>query len=152
MAQTKPTFTKSETVGKKGRASSVDEHVGSRLRQIRTLMGYSQEKLADSVGITFQQVQKYENGANRVSAGRLYEFSRLLNVPVQYFFENLESKVSNTSLGMADNDQEGLEPPQNLLDSKETAELLRTYYQLNSEDQRKDLLKMIKTMVKNMQS
>lgn len=75
---------KVEATKKKGRANSIDEHVGLQLRQRRALMGYSQEKLAEQVGITFQQIQKYENGANRVSASRLYEFSKVLDIPVSF--------------------------------------------------------------------
>lgn len=75
--------------GKKGRSGEIDEHVGRRLRQRRVLLGLSQEKLAESVGITFQQIQKYENGANRISAGRLYEFAQLLKVSVLFFYQGL---------------------------------------------------------------
>ena len=141
---------KDTTTGKKGRASSIDEHVGSRLRQRRTLMGLSQEKLADSVGITFQQIQKYENGANRVSAGRLFEFSKVLQVPVNFFFDSMQEQEA--SFGLAENDQAGFESQEDLIQKKETIDLIRTYYQIKNEDQRKDLLKMIKTMVKNMQT
>lgn len=140
---------KDTTAGKKGRASSIDEHVGARLRQRRTLLGFSQEKLAEAVGITFQQIQKYENGANRVSAGRLYEFSKVLQIPVSFFFDSMEE---NTSFGMAENKQDGFESQEDLIQKKETIDLIRTYYQIRNEEQRKDLLKMIKTMVKNMQS
>lgn len=139
---------KNTTAGKKGRASSIDEYVGGRLRQRRTLLGFSQEKLAEAVGITFQQIQKYENGANRVSAGRLYEFSKVLQVPVSFFFDSMED---NQATGMAESKQEGFESQEDLIQKKETIDLIRTYYQIKNEDQRKDLLKMIKTMVKNMQ-
>lgn len=67
----------------------VDVHVGQRLRQRRTLMGVSQEKLAESLGVTFQQVQKYERGTNRIGASRLYDIGRMLEVSVAYFFEEL---------------------------------------------------------------
>ena len=137
--------------GKKGRASSIDEHVGARLKQRRTLMGLSQEKLAEAVGITFQQIQKYENGANRVSAGRLYEFSSILSVPVTYFFDNIAGSDTGGVLGMAESAQAGFESQEDLIQKKETIDLIRTYYQIKNEDQRKDLLKMIKTIVKNMQ-
>ncbi|MEM6781275.1 MAG: helix-turn-helix transcriptional regulator [Pseudomonadota bacterium] len=139
--------------GKKGRASSIDEYVGARLRQRRTLLGMSQEKLADAVGITFQQIQKYENGANRVSAGRLYEFSNILEVPVNFFYENMQSMNEKVgAMGMAESGQAGFETQEDLVNRKETIDLIRTYYQIENEEQRKDLLKMIKTMVKNMQT
>lgn len=73
----------------KGKPDSVDIHVGDQLRARRTLIGLSQEKLAVAVGLTFQQVQKYERGKNRISAGRLYQFSHILEVSIDYFYEGL---------------------------------------------------------------
>ncbi|MEG9883329.1 MAG: helix-turn-helix transcriptional regulator [Hyphomicrobiales bacterium] len=73
---------------KKG-PNPIDIHVGSRVRMRRMLLGISQERLAEQLGLTFQQVQKYEKGANRVSASRLYQMSRIFAVPVQYFFEDM---------------------------------------------------------------
>lgn len=140
-----------DSTGKKGRASSIDEYVGARLKQRRTLMGLSQEKLADAVGITFQQIQKYENGANRVSAGRLFEFSTILGVPINYFFEKIAPKQDHGAFGLAESEQAGFESQGDLIQKKETIDLIRTYYQIKNEDQRRDLLKMLKTMVKNMQ-
>ncbi len=67
----------------------VDSHVGSRIRVCRKLMGHSQQSLASSLGLTFQQVQKYERGSNRVSASKLYDIARFLGVPISYFFEEL---------------------------------------------------------------
>jgi transcriptional regulator with XRE-family HTH domain len=69
--------------------SSVDKHVGARLRAARLEAGKSQTEVADALGITFQQVQKYEKGVNRISAGTLYELSRLFAAPVQFFFDGL---------------------------------------------------------------
>ena len=68
----------------------VDVHVGARVRLRRTALGMSQEKLGDAIGLTFQQVQKYERGTNRIGASRLYELSRVLEVPVSFFFEELD--------------------------------------------------------------
>lgn len=68
----------------------IDVHVGARVRMRRKLLGFSQEKLADQLGLTFQQVQKYERGANRVSASKLYEIGQALDAPVSYFFEGLD--------------------------------------------------------------
>jgi transcriptional regulator with XRE-family HTH domain len=77
----------------------IDVHVGGRLRERRRELGWSQEKLAAAVGLTFQQVQKYERGANRIGASRLYEFSIALDVPVGYFFERLSREaVGETGL------------------------------------------------------
>jgi len=69
----------------------VDVHVGSRVRMQRMLIGMSQEKLGEALGLTFQQVQKYEKGANRIGASRLYEIGAVLGVPIEYFFEGLEN-------------------------------------------------------------
>lgn len=72
-------------------ADEVDAHVGRRLRRRRTSLGISQEQLGAALGLTFQQVQKYEKGQNRIGAGRLYRIASILSVPVQYFFEGLEN-------------------------------------------------------------
>ena len=74
----------------KGKPCETDVHVGHRLRLRRSFLGLSQEKLADALELTFQQVQKYERGVNRISAGRLWEMSKILDVPVSYFYEGLE--------------------------------------------------------------
>ena len=74
----------------RGKPNSVDIHVGNRVRQRRTLLGLSQERLASALDLTFQQVQKYERGANRIGAGRLFQLARALDVPVNYFFEDLD--------------------------------------------------------------
>src|ERR1700681_831166 len=74
---------------KSERRNPVDVHVGSRVPLRRTLLGMSQEKLGDAIGLTFQQVQKYERGANRIGASRLFDLSRVLDVPVSFFFEDM---------------------------------------------------------------
>lgn len=76
-------------VENKKKPNPVDVHVGSRVRLRRTMLGMSQEKLGESLGITFQQIQKYEKGSNRVGASRLQRISEVLNVPVSYFFDDL---------------------------------------------------------------
>ena len=70
-----------------GKPNPVDVHVGGRVRLRRTLLGMSQEKLGEAIGLTFQQVQKYERGANRIGASRLWDLSRVLDCPMSYFFE-----------------------------------------------------------------
>lgn len=137
---------------KKGRASSVDEHVGARLRQRRALMGMSQEKLAECVGITFQQVQKYENGANRISAGRLYEFSDALNVPVSFFYENMKANnpKSYRNLGVSEGEQSVIEDQPDIMQMKETLELVRVYYSIQNPKLRKDLFNLVKSMADNL--
>ena len=78
----------------KGFPNPIDVHVGQRVRQRRTLLGMSQEKLAEAIGLTFQQVQKYERGANRVGSSRLFDLARVLDVPIAYFFEDMEANVA----------------------------------------------------------
>jgi transcriptional regulator with XRE-family HTH domain len=121
--------------------------VGQRLRVRRSLLGLSQEKLADAIGLTFQQVQKYERGMNRISAGRLYQFSKILDVPVAFFFEQLGQTPENQNLvrGLSDNDQEAFMPA-DLMQSKETLDLIRAYYSIPSEETRKNIYKFIKSM------
>ena len=72
------------------RASEIDRYVGARIRERRVMLGLSQQQMADLIGVTYQQAHKYERGINRISAGRLYEISQVLGVPVSYFFDGLE--------------------------------------------------------------
>ena len=142
----------------KGIPDTIDKHVGQQLRNRRTLLGLSQEKLAEQVGVTFQQVQKYERGTNRISASRLFSFSKILGVSIDYFYENISgSKTSNIPLaGMADNSQEAFSSgqstekdlPEDIFSRKETIDLLRTYYSVKDEEERKGILKFVKSMVK----
>ncbi len=76
-------------------ANGVDLHVGQRLRRRRRLLGLTQQQLADAIGVRFQQIQKYECGANRMTAGRLYELSRALDIGVQYFFDGIPVPEDN---------------------------------------------------------
>lgn len=82
---------------RKGGPHPVDIHVGSRLRLRRMMLGLSQSRLGESVGLTFQQIQKYERGANRMGASRLYELARILDVPISYFFEEMPSTIAKTA-------------------------------------------------------
>ena len=104
-----------------GGPNPVDVHVGSRVRMRRTLLGLSQEKLGEAIGLTFQQVQKYETGANRVSASRLWQLCEALNVPVSFFFEGYpEDKPSTKSRGFSESND--------VLNEREALELVRAYY------------------------
>ena len=87
----------------KKKPNPIDIHVGSRIRLRRTMLGMSQEKLGEALGITFQQIQKYEKGTNRVGASRLQAISGILNVPVSFFFEDApDGNPANTPAGMAE--------------------------------------------------
>ncbi len=137
----------------KGVPDDVDRHVGQQLKSRRILLGMSQEKLAESVGITFQQVQKYERGTNRISAGRLLKFSKTLQVPVGYFFEGAEVSPKaepggSKKQGFSDSEQESLtgSMPEDVMSRKETLDLLRNYYSIKDPSVRKMILKMVKSM------
>lgn len=131
----------------KGTPDTVDVHVGQRLRVRRSLLGLSQEKLAEAIGLTFQQVQKYEKGMNRISAGRLFQFSKILEVPISYFYENLAEQASNKSsaFALSDNEQEGF-LSSDLMQNKETLDLIRLYYSIPDVNMRKDIFRFIKSM------
>ncbi|MEL7129355.1 MAG: helix-turn-helix transcriptional regulator [Pseudomonadota bacterium] len=121
-------------------ADETDLHVGKRLRRRRRLLGMTQQELAVQVGVRFQQIQKYECGANRMTSSRLYDLSRALNVSVQYFFDGLEQ----TDLpGRPANDAERLES--DVLSQKETLELVRAYYRLGERPRRR-LLELAKAL------
>src|SRR5947207_5401337 len=75
-----------------GRTEDIDRHVGARVRELRIMLGLTQQQLADLIGVTYQQAHKYERGINRVSAGRLYEIAQVLSVPVGYFFDGLQEE------------------------------------------------------------
>src|ERR1700683_5507100 len=114
--------------GKGGGPNPVDVHVGARWRLRRTLLDMSQEKLGQAIGLTFQQVQKYERGANRVGASRLFDLSRVLDVPVSFFFEGIVDPPpapANPGVpdGMAEAPAEGFQPEPII--KRETLELVR---------------------------
>ena len=146
----KKSVSKSDAPKKKGRANLIDENVGFQLRQRRALLGLSQEKLAEQVGLTFQQIQKYENGANRISASRLFEFSKVLDIPVNFFFETSGLPVS--SAGLAEGEQATFEGPDDVMRRKETLELIRVYYSIDNPKLRKDLFKLVKSMAENLKN
>lgn len=137
--------------GKKGRATSLDSLLGAQLRQRRSILGMSQEKLAEQIGITFQQIQKYENGANRISASRLFELSKALNVPVGLFFENMEyNQPAADFAALGENDQAPIEGMDDIMTRKETLELIRVYYSIDDPKLRKDLFKLLRGMAENL--
>lgn len=123
----------------------VDIHVGKRLRQKRTILGMSQEALGNAIGVTFQQVQKYERGANRMGSSRLFDFSKILGVPVSYFFEEYDNGSGSALLGgMAESGAPGFEHEQ--LSSRETLEMMRAYYKIKSPTVRKRLFELVKSV------
>lgn len=123
----------------------VDSHVGKRLRLRRKMLGFSQEDLGKSVGITFQQVQKYERGTNRICSSRLYEFAKILSVPVSYFFEEFEA--AGFAEGEAPFEHEAQVAKQDL-ENKETMSLVQAYYRIDDPMVRNKVLSLIKSLEK----
>ncbi len=142
--------TEGPAVEKDGRPSPIDVHVGTRIRLRRTLLGMSQEKLGEALGLTFQQVQKYERGVNRVGASRLFDLSRVLDVPISFFFDDLPDNLSGLAgkraTGMGGS-QEGFEEEN--MNRRETLELVRAYYRISDPSIRKKVFELIKSMAPN---
>ncbi len=127
----------------------VDLHVGRRLRGQRMLKGFSQEKLADTLGITFQQVQKYENGTNRLSASRLFLISQALGVVPNYFFDGITAAVeASPLLQAAEQKPEALGDTSSLLNTRESIELMRAYQQIQDPAARKQLVEIARNLAK----
>ena len=118
-------------------AHAVDVHVGKRIRHRRWMNGTTQQKLADAVGIKFQQIQKYETGMNRVSASRLWDIAHALDVPVTFFFEGFDQDQPAAESGSA--------MPTDILADKEALELLRSYYAI-PENQRRRLFDLARVL------
>ncbi len=132
-----------------GTPHPVDVHVGSRVRLRRTMLGMSQEKLGEAVGLTFQQIQKYERGANRIGCSRIYQFSSILGVPVAFFFQDMPAEALGASqkpvaAGMSDHDQSTLEDDP--LSRQETLELVRAYYRIQDDGVRKRVFDLMRSM------
>ena len=116
------------------RTAYVDAHVGSRLRERRILLGLSQTRLGESLGLSFQQIQKYERGIDRISVGRLVHLAHVLEVPITYFFDELAGpdeakfpKAAELPVRSADGETSAEDP----MSKRETLELVRAYYQIH---------------------
>ncbi len=131
-----------------GKPHPVDEHAGERLWQRRKLLGMTQTDLADAIGLTFQQVQKYERGANRISASRLCDLSRVLDVPVDYFFEDMPTAVAAISPATKRRGKAKKLPRHepDLMVKRETLEFVRAYYKIKDADVRKGVYQLTKAM------
>ena len=147
-----------ERTEKEARPSPIDVHVGSRIRLRRTLMGMSQERLGEALGLTFQQVQKYERGVNRVGASRLFDLSRVLDVPISFFFDDMPETLASaygnsnghgnaraTRFGGFGEGQDQFGDEQ--LNRRETLELVRAYYRITDAAVRKRVFDLIKSLV-----
>lgn len=128
------------------RANPIDVHVGSRVKLRRTLLGMSQEKLGEQLGLTFQQIQKYEKGVNRIGASRLFELARVLNVPVQYFYE--EAPIGGTPMpaspGMTERPPEPYVPE--VLATRESLELNKAFARISDARVRRAIVELVRSL------
>jgi transcriptional regulator with XRE-family HTH domain len=139
-----------------GAPNPVDVHVGQRVRLRRVLLGMSQEKLGAALGLTFQQVQKYERGANRIGASRLWDLSLVLKCHVSYFFEDMNPRVAEASprnlTHMSRADLEDLPheieaaTPDEGVANRESMDLLRTFYLIKDESVRRRIRELMKSL------
>jgi transcriptional regulator with XRE-family HTH domain len=149
MKQAMPSEDMLDRGDKEHRPSPIDVHVGARVRLRRTLLGMSQERLGEALGLTFQQVQKYERGVNRIGASRLFDLARVLDVPISFFFDDMPDAMGGTTAvtrriaGFAEN-QEGFED--DTLHRRETLELVRAYYRITDPSVRKRVFDLIKSL------
>ncbi|MBT6466809.1 MAG: helix-turn-helix transcriptional regulator [Emcibacteraceae bacterium] len=128
----------------KSTPNPIDIYVGSRLRLRRALIGMSQEKLGNALEITFQQVQKYERGTNRISSSRLFQISRILDVSVSFFFDDMDTEIIKQTEGMAEINKQVLQVDK--LSRRETLEFVRAYYKITDPMVRKKIFEMVKAI------
>jgi transcriptional regulator with XRE-family HTH domain len=126
---------------RKKQANPIDIQVGNRVRIRRMLIGMSQERLGDLLGLTFQQVQKYEKGVNRIGAGRLYEVSRILNVPVNFFYEGVSEVTGQPGVGEVDG-----APVMDFVSSGEGLQLSLAFMKIRDAKVRKRVLDLVKSL------
>lgn len=133
--------------------NAIDIHVGRQIRLQRTLLGLSQEQLAQGLSITFQQIQKYERGANRVSASRLWDISQILKVDIGYFFNDMSPSTKSSSprqVALAEDRYDVEAPGKDTLMRRETLELVRHYYRIEDAQIRKRVSEMVKSIAQAM--
>ena len=126
----------------KKKPNPIDVHVGSRIRLRRNMLGLSQEKLGESLGITFQQIQKYEKGTNRVGASRLQAISAILNVPVSFFFE--DAPGSSNQAGFAEDNEAAYVV--DFLNSNEGVQLTRAFTKISDPKVRRKIIDLVKSL------
>ena len=129
----------------KKQANPIDGQVGNRVRLRRMLIGMSQERLGELLGLTFQQVQKYEKGVNRIGAGRLFEVSRILGVPIDYFYEG----VSGSASGHGFSENEASPPVMEFVSSGEGLQLSLAFMKIKDPKLRKRVLDLVKQMAED---
>ena len=137
-------------VASKGRPNPIDVHVGRRLRARRTILGISQSTLGEQLGLTFQQIQKYERGTNRVSSSRLFDLTRVLDVPIAYFFEEMSAGVEAQSPGQLHGAAPSLPGEEHdPMARRETLELVRAYYRIQDQNVRKRITDLARALARS---
>ncbi|MBI1209212.1 MAG: helix-turn-helix domain-containing protein [Azospirillum sp.] len=133
---------------KTGKPNPIDVHVGTRVRLRRTLLGMSQEKLGEALGLTFQQVQKYERGANRIGASRLFDLGRVLDVPVSFFFDDMPDDAIplpiHDAAATVEDRMASSEP--DMTANQDTLEMVRAFYRIGDPLLRKRLFELTKSV------
>lgn len=130
-----------------GKPNPVDVHVGRRVRLRRMLLGLSQETLGEAIGLTFQQVQKYERGANRIGASRLWDLSRVLDCPITFFFEEMDDQTAQASpRNLSPDSRDVATPTDDPMTKRETLELVRAYYQIDDFHVRRRIYELAKAL------
>ncbi len=124
------------TIAKDG-PHPIDVHVGSRVRLRRTLLGLNQTQLGQRLGITFQQIQKYERGVNRISASRLYQLTRILDVPLSFFFDGMPANIDDAAPQQVRSDASS-----DVMLKRETLEFVRAYFRIGDPVARKGLFEL----------
>lgn len=126
------------------RANPIDVHVGSRVRLRRMLLGMSQEKLGEQLGLTFQQVQKYEKGVNRIGASRLFDMARVLGVQVQFFYDEAPAAASAMAPGMTEVPAEAYVP--DILTTREGLELNKAFARISDARVRRAIVELVRSL------
>ncbi|WP_425404588.1 helix-turn-helix domain-containing protein [Hwanghaeella sp.] len=139
--------------GRPGIANPIDEHVGARIRMRRIMLGLSQQKLGEALGLTFQQLQKYERGTNRVGASRLWDLATVLEVPLAFFFDDMPADVAGNSPRLRAGVEGNTPTPEvdtvaDPLAKRETLELARAYYKIKDPAVRKRVFELVKAQAK----
>lgn len=122
----------------------IDTHVGNRMRMRRMMIGMSQERLGDQMGLTFQQIQKYEKGVNRIGASRLYHLANILDVPVQFFFEGAPIDGKVPAPGLAESESQAF--IYEFLSSREGLELNRAFVKIGDPKVRRSVIELVRSL------
>ena len=128
----------------KKKPNPIDIHVGIRVRLRRTMKGMSQEKLGESLGITFQQIQKYEKGANRIGASRLQNISTILETPISFFFEDAPNSAGEHTSELRENSS--TDYVVDFLSSSEGLQLNRAFVKIRNKNVRRKIIDLVKTL------